>query len=326
MAKTDFLSPKSLLQTPISELNLRLPSQYREGIKVLYSQLHSKGIRWRPHYWLSDEWYSPDGVDGFAIPFTLAHPKLIALEKKIVGTCEGEKKREFFKLCCHETGHAIDNAFLLRKNKKRQKLFGLSSEAYPQYYVPLKNSQYYVTHLKDHYAQAHPEEDWAETFAVWLSRNNWERIYKGLPVLQKLQCVDEIMHKVRITNPKKVKPSKSLSYKFDERTVEEYLLEKRKQLHPENYFQDKVEDYFSTSDYQESAYFFLLKNKEQIIKSYPAIHPWYVNRCFEDIARACREKKLRLKYSKRQSLNLMQNMIEQNLQEYIQKGHPRVNM
>ena len=61
-------------------------SRLEPSIRRLYSELGEKGIRFRPHVWLSEEWFSPDGVPGIAIPFYLAHPRLIKLQNKI--TCE----------------------------------------------------------------------------------------------------------------------------------------------------------------------------------------------------------------------------------------------
>lgn len=325
MKNIEDLTAQQLLDTPISQLNLSLPSKYREVIKVLYALLKEKNITWRPHFWLSDEWYVPDGIDGFAIPFTLAHPKLIQLEKKYLGLSEGSSKREFFKLCCHETGHAIDNAYHLRKSKKRQRLFGLSSTRYPKSYVPTIDTENYVSHLKEYYAQAHPEEDWAETFAVWLSQRNWQKKYKHLPALEKLICVSELMQKVSHLPGRKKNKSQTLHYKDDHRTVREYLIQKRTESRGNKFSFSKPSYFARTNSAQNSAYAFMKKNKKQILaktKTTPQ-NPWFLERCFEDLAGECREEKLGASNLKPQ---LFAQIIDANMDEYIGQGHPQIIM
>ena len=49
-------------------------------------------------------------------------------------------------------------------------------------YTPDPNSRAYVQHLDYWYAQSHPFEDYAETFAVWLRPSSrWKRRYEGWP-------------------------------------------------------------------------------------------------------------------------------------------------
>lgn len=323
--KIDKLTRRELLKTPVCDLNLRLPSPYRGAIKVLYSLLQNKGLRWKPHYWLSDEWYSPDGIGGFAIPFTLAHPKLRALEKYYLGYCEGESKREFFKLCAHETGHAIDNAFRLRLKKRRQRVFGLSSKTYPKFYVPRVDFDNYVTHLKGFYAQAHPEEDWAETFAVWLSYPNWRKRYRG-KAYEKLACVESIIS--RLEKPVIQSKSITLPYQQDTRTIEEYFETKREQLNEkDNYFNQKVNHQFGDDRSQPSAYFFMKRYKANILANVSELHPenpWLIEKCYEDLAKECKRRKYRLKYNSYDGA--IEKIIRENFQEYIRQGRARIYM
>ena len=102
----------------------------------------------------------------------------------------------------HEMGHAIDNAYRLQRRRKRQKLFGLSSTAYPEYYTPKPYSRSFVLHLDSWYAQSHPDEDFAETFAVWLDpRSVWSKRYSDWPALKKLELMDELMAQIAGTDP-----------------------------------------------------------------------------------------------------------------------------
>ena len=94
----------------------------------------------------------------------------------------------------HECGHAIQHGYQLQRRREWQRLFGKSSTKYPEAYRPNPASKRYVQHLRRWYAQSHPDEDFAETFAVWLRpRSDWRRRYEGWPALQKLEYVDELM-------------------------------------------------------------------------------------------------------------------------------------
>ena len=135
-------------------------------IDRLYLELEKKGLgKFRPHVWFSDGWFTPDGVAGIAIPFYLAHKRLAQLEEKKLFEIEGGTPRWFMQLLRHECGHAIDNAYGLRRKKARQKMFGRSTEKYEEYYAAKPFSKSYVVHLDMWYSQSHPDEDFAETFA-----------------------------------------------------------------------------------------------------------------------------------------------------------------
>jgi hypothetical protein len=151
-------------------------------------------LRFRPHFWLSDEWFCPDGVPGVAIPFYLAHPRLARLEQNQMLEVEGGSTEWGLRILRHEVGHAIENAYGLRRLKQRRMLFGPTSRKYPEYYTPRPYSKSYVTHLDFWYAQSHPDEDFAETFAVWLGpASDWRKRYTGWRALKKLEYVDALM-------------------------------------------------------------------------------------------------------------------------------------
>ena len=79
-----------MLNTRICDLPIRIKGSFIEPhIKRLYRELNDRGIRYKPHMWLSAEWFTPDGVSGFAIPFYLAHPRLMKLERKQMLEVEG---------------------------------------------------------------------------------------------------------------------------------------------------------------------------------------------------------------------------------------------
>ena len=183
---------EKLLDLRMCDLDVRIEGGDLEGrIAHLYGELKDSGLRFRPHFWLSDEWFTPDDVPGIAIPFYLAHPRLARLELSQMLEVEGGTPEWCMRILRHETGHAIDHAFLLRRRRRRQQLFGKSSDPYPEYYTPKPYSKSFVLHLDTWYAQSHPDEDFAETFAVWLSpESRWRERYAGWPALKKLEYMD----------------------------------------------------------------------------------------------------------------------------------------
>jgi hypothetical protein len=192
-----------LLDLRMSELNLSIEGGALEKrIADLYEELAARGIQFRPHFWLSDEWFTPDGVPGIAIPFYLAHPRLARLEREQMLEVEGGTPSWCMRILRHEVGHAIDNAYLLRRRRRRQAMFGSSSIEYPEFYTPKPYSRSFVLHIDNWYAQSHPDEDFAETFAVWLNpRSEWRRRYQDWPALKKLEYMDELMREIAIQPP-----------------------------------------------------------------------------------------------------------------------------
>ena len=144
--------------------------------------------------WLSEEWFSPDGVPGIAVPFYLAHPRLERLERRMMRNVEGGSAESAMRILRHEAGHAIDTAYRLRRRKRWREVFGPASLPYPDTYRARPGSRRYVQHLGEWYAQSHPCEDFAETFAVWLKPNSsWRRTYAQWPAFHKLEFVDELL-------------------------------------------------------------------------------------------------------------------------------------
>src|SRR5436853_4053476 len=110
--KWSLVSDERLLDTRVCDLPVRIKGSFLEShIKRLYSELNDRGIRFKPHVWLSADWFTPDGVPGFAIPFYLAHPRLAKLERKQMLEIEGGTDFECIHILRHEAGHAIDTVF-----------------------------------------------------------------------------------------------------------------------------------------------------------------------------------------------------------------------
>ena len=187
-----------LLSLKFSSLRLRLrESLVWPDVKQLYADLERRGFGFRPHVWLSTEWFSPDGIPGFAMPFYVAHPRLLQLERKMMGEAEGGNRKWRMRILRHETGHAIDNAYALRRRADWRKRFGRASVPYRSDYSARPGSRRHVLHLGHWYAQSHPTEDFAETFAVWMQpKARWRREYADWPALDKLEFVDDIMAEI----------------------------------------------------------------------------------------------------------------------------------
>src|ERR1043165_3053041 len=187
-------SNEKLLDLPMNQLGVTLDGAFLSGqIEQLYTELEARQLVFRPHFWLSNEWFTPDGVPGIAVPFYLAHPRLEKLEMDQMLEVEGGTPEWCMRILRHEAGHAIDNAFKLRQRRRRQQIFGPSYKAYPEYYDPKPYSKSFVLHLDSWYAQSHPDEDFAETFAVWLTLSDWRERYAGWPALKKLEYMDALM-------------------------------------------------------------------------------------------------------------------------------------
>ena len=197
------LDDEALLDLRFNDLGLTLAgSPLQPAVDRLHRELERRGCRFRPHVWLSVEWFCPDGIPGFAIPFYLAHPRLAALERRLMHEVEGGNARWLQRILRHETGHAIDNAYRLRRRKRWRQVFGPASRPYPLRYAPRTTSRNYVMHLGHWYAQSHPSEDFAETFAVWLAPNStWRTDYETWIALRKLRYVDDLLTEIRAERP-----------------------------------------------------------------------------------------------------------------------------
>jgi len=194
-----------LLEVRLGDLGLTLKgSSIERWVRRIGREMADRGLPLRPYAWLSSEWFVPDGFTGIAIPFYLVHPRLRRLERQFIGEVEGERPTDGLRILRHEAGHVLANAYGLRRKRKVQETFGRSSLAYPRSYFPRPYSRRFVRHLPGGYAQSHPDEDFAETFAVWLTPgSNWRKRYANWPALRKLEVMDEIVDECRSLRPQR---------------------------------------------------------------------------------------------------------------------------
>jgi len=223
------LSDEQLLEMRLCDLKLTVAGTELEArTKRLNDELAKRGLVFRPHVWLSTEWFSPDGIPGFAIPFYLAHPRLMELEERQMHEVEGGTARSCMQLMRHETAHALDNAYALHGRPEWREVFGRFDSDYVSHYQPKPYSKRFVRHLELWYAQSHPAEDFAETFAVWLDPSSrWRSRYRDWPALSKLVFCDALMSEIEGK-----KPVKRLRHRIEpigrlKQTLGDYYREKR---------------------------------------------------------------------------------------------------
>jgi hypothetical protein len=199
------LSDDELLSVRLCDLKLSIVGTELEARSQRINQeLATRGLVFRPHVWLSTEWFSPDGVPGFAIPFYLAHPRLMKLEQRQMHEVEGGTARSCLQLMRHEAAHALDNAYALHERDDWIDVFGRFDSHYVSHYQPKPYSKRFVRHLELWYAQSHPAEDFAETFAVWLDpASRWRSRYRGWAALHKLDYLDQLMRGIEGKRPQR---------------------------------------------------------------------------------------------------------------------------
>jgi hypothetical protein len=213
---------RGLLTVRIKDLGLRLEGSMMEKyIAELYRELAAKGLkRFRPPCYLSDEWACPDREPIIGIPFYLADPKLAALEQAVNDI---EDEREIKMYLRHEAGHAFNYAYELYATREWHELFGPFDRPYSDDYKPVPFSRGFVRHIAGWYAQKHPDEDFAETFAVWLTpRLNWRRRYQGWAALAKLEYVERIAKALADVEPKRAIGKAELPVDEMQATIEDF--------------------------------------------------------------------------------------------------------
>ncbi len=192
---------RGVLGKKVSELGLRLEGSPVEAyVRQLYRELDRRGLRrFRPVCYLTDEWGCPDQQPVLGIPFYLADPKLGKVERAVDAL---EDSREIMMYMRHEAGHVFNYAFRLHATEAWRRLFGPFQRPYREEYRPVPFSRQFVRHLEGWYAQKHPDEDFAETFAVWLTPGSaWRRRYRGWPAMRKLRYVDRVVRTLADTEP-----------------------------------------------------------------------------------------------------------------------------
>ncbi len=195
-----------LLSSRICDFDLQVEGSAVEPyVERLYRELQAKGLSFRPQVYPTDSWGCPDEVPVIGMPFYLFDKRLTRIEEEQTG--EVEDSHYIMALLRHEAGHAVNYAYRLYEAPEWAEVFGQFTKPYRDTFRPNPMSRAFVRHLVHHrygrtYAQKHPDEDFAETFAVWLTpRSGWRRRYRNWPALHKLRYVDRIMRSLRGVPP-----------------------------------------------------------------------------------------------------------------------------
>ena len=195
----------NLWSTPIRDLGLTIEGTRLEPILEEFEaeRLAAGLTRVRPRFYLSTEWGVPFETVAIAIPFYLAHPDLTAMHAERVGHIEGFDRADILRYLRHEMGHVVNYAYRLYDGEEWVKQFGSITQPYGEEYRPEPFSRRYVRHLPGWYAQKHPDEDWSETFAVWMTPGmDWRKEYGGWPVAAaKLAFCERTMAAIRDREP-----------------------------------------------------------------------------------------------------------------------------
>ncbi len=323
------ISDEELLKVRICDLPIRMEgTRLEEQVQEVYRELDAKDIPLHPACYLADEWFSPEGDPVIGIPFYLAHPRLIRMERKMVLEVEGETYGWFLRLLRHETGHAVSHAYDLHKYQGYSRVFG-RRKAYSGTYRPRQYSRRYVQHLEDWYAQCHPDDDFAETFAVWLTpQMDWKKRYEGWPALEKLLFVDKMMADIRGKPPLKHTAEKSYRLSALRFTLETYYKRKRKNLEEDfpEFFDSDLNRIFATPAETTSVHAaskFLRHNHSMLVRCisrWTAEKRYTVRWLVERFTERCRQLKLRVHRSEAETMAEVVSCLTSMASNYFLTG------
>ena len=327
------LSDDALLDLRMSDLPLSIEGTMAERIAALRAELDACGLRFPLHFYLSDEWFTPDGGCSIAVPFYLAHPRLARLEEAQMLEVEGGEHDWCMRILRHEAGHAVDNAFRLRLRRQRRAVFGLPSKPYPEFYTPRPYSKSFVLHLDAWYSQSHPDEDFAETFAVWLTpTSQWQQRYAGWPALKKLECMDGLMRSLRhgparVVHVGEIDPLPKLR-----KTLRQHYRNKRRYYgvdYPNFYDRDLRRLFSEAPEFAGNitAAQFVSRNQRQVrrlVSGWTGIYQYTIDQVLEDIITRCRELKLRLAVPEDRARQEFTVLLTVQAMNYLHSGGHRL--
>jgi hypothetical protein len=246
---------------------------------------------------------------------------------------EGGDAESCLRILRHEAGHAIDNAYQLRRRPVRRRLFGNPAIDYPEYYTPKPYSKSFVQHLDHWYAQSHPDEDFAETFAVWLDpQAMWATRYAGWPAQRKLEYMDRLMRELArkrpvVTTRRTVDPLSRLK-----KTLGEHYRKKREHYgldHPDFYESDLRNLFSDAPQYARnmSAARFVRRIRRDVrstVASFTDSYQYTIDQLLSKIIERCRELNLRLTDSEEATkIDFMVFLTVQTM-NYLHSGRHRV--
>lgn len=332
--RLDRLTDSQLLDLRLCDLPLRIRgTRLEHRIEKLYRELEVRSLNFRPHVWLSEEWFTPDGVAGFAIPFYLAHPRLMKLERSQMIEVEGATEGECMRILRHEAGHAIDNAHRLHGRRTWADTFGSFRVPYPEWYQPQPDSRDYVLNLDAWYGQAHPAEDFAETFAVWLKPGSgWRRQYAGWGAIRKLEYVDDLMNLLASRRAKR-KPKREIDpLPALKKTLREHYKRKRAfyTIHWPASYERNLYRVFSPGprhlSLPSAAQFLRRISRElcDIVAHATGVHHYTINHIVRHMVARCRTLNLRLSIPEDEARELSIVTLTMQVMQVLRTGYHRI--
>ena len=327
------LGDEELLDVRMADLPVRIEGPLAGRIDQLRQELAANGLDFPLHFYLADEWFTPDGATAIAIPFYLAHPRLEKLEESQMFEVEGGDHEWCMRILRHEAGHAIDNAYRLRLRRQRREVFGPPNQPYPEFYTPKPYSKSFVLHLDSWYAQSHPDEDFAETFAVWLTPNSeWRQRYSGWKASAKLEYMDALMRSLggvapRVNNPEEIDALPKLR-----KTLRQHYRTKRRHYGVDypNFYDRDLRRLFSAdaefSDNITAAQFIarIRRPVRRVVSNWTGIYQYTIDQVLEDMIERCRELKLRLAKPEEQARQEFTVLLTVQAMNYLHSGGHRL--
>lgn len=332
--KWENLPDEILLDLRLCDLKLSLEGTLLERcIARVQRELSDKGLLFTPYFWISNDWYCPDGVTGVAVPFYMAHPRLCRLEQRQILEAEGAREAECMKILRHEVGHALENAYRTRRRRTRQQVFGKSTQPYPEHYAPKPYSKRFVLHLDSWYAQSHPDEDFAETFAVWLDPGSlWRTRYQGWPALKKLEFIDALMAELAGQTP-------AIRTRFTvdpvhrmKKTLRQHYRQKRRRFgldHPDFYDRDLRRLFSDASEHQRnmtaaSCLRKIRRDVRKIVAEWTGQYQYTIDSVIQDMIERSDELSLRVVHDLEQTKVDFTVLLTVQTMNYLHSGRHRV--
>jgi hypothetical protein len=328
------LPDEALLDLRMSDLPLSLAGTVMETrLAQLKTELTARGLDFPVHFYLAEEWFTPDGHASMAVPFYLAHPRLEKLEQAQMLAVEGGEHEWCMRILRHEAGHVVDNAYKLRLRRQRRDIFGKSSLPYPEFYTPKPYSKSFVLHLDPWYAQSHPDEDFAETFALWLTpQANWEQRYAGWPAIKKLEYMDRLM-KSLVGRPPRVAAGDEVDpLRRQRKTLRQHYRRKRRHYgvdHPAFYDRDLRRMFSDAAEHAErpTAVQFIQRHRRAVrrmVAEWTGIYQYTIDKVLEDMIARSRELKLRMAMPEDQARQEFTVLLTVQVMNYLHSGRHRV--
>ena len=301
-------------------------------VQQLYTELELKEIHFRPQIFLGDEWFSPEGMNAISVPFYLANTRLKNLEKTLMLEAEGAEPEKFMKLLRHEAGHCFDHCYRFSKRKKWSQVFGSPNLVYqPERYRPQPYSKSYVKYLDSWYAQAHPDEDFAETFAVWLDpRSDWKKEYQKWPVaLAKLNYIERLAgesKKLKILAEKGRPPSAVANLTS---TLEKHYLKRKRENADEypDFYDSDLKKIFSgekeLTKREFAAHRFMNRHRKLIVATVAwatSERKFTIDSLVKRLAERCEKLELRLGKSENQTTMEVASFLTSLVKNYLFTG------